>query len=52
MGDVMNSVAHKVKTILDANYKVLFYSGQLDIIVAYPLTLNFLKNLEWSGQAE
>ncbi|VEN52591.1 unnamed protein product, partial [Callosobruchus maculatus] len=31
------------------NYRVLLYSGQLDIIVAYPLTLNFLQNAEFEG---
>ncbi|CAH1988623.1 unnamed protein product, partial [Acanthoscelides obtectus] len=31
------------------HYRVLLYSGQLDIIVAYPLTLNFLKNVEFNG---
>nr|CAI5831221.1 unnamed protein product [Callosobruchus analis] len=34
------------------NYRVLLYSGQLDIIVAYPLTLNFLKNVEFHGIQE
>ncbi|CAH1988617.1 unnamed protein product [Acanthoscelides obtectus] len=29
------------------NYRVLLYTGQLDIIVAYPLTLNFLKHVEF-----
>ncbi|CAH1988626.1 unnamed protein product [Acanthoscelides obtectus] len=31
------------------HYRVLLYSGQLDIIVAYPLTLNFLENVEFNG---
>nr|CAI5831222.1 unnamed protein product [Callosobruchus analis] len=34
------------------NYRVLLYSGQLDIIVGYPLTLNFLKNVEFHGIQE
>ncbi len=32
-------------TALINNYKVLLYNGNLDIIVALPLTENFLKNL-------
>ncbi|CAN8013299.1 unnamed protein product [Ixodes persulcatus] len=28
-------------------YKVLVYSGQLDIMIAYPLTVNFLSTVEW-----
>lgn len=30
-------------------YKTLIYSGQLDVIVAYPLTANFLSTVKWSG---
>nr|CAH7730060.1 unnamed protein product [Callosobruchus chinensis] len=34
------------------HYRVLLYTGQLDIIVAYPLTLNFLENVEFNGIQE
>nr|CAH7760301.1 unnamed protein product [Callosobruchus chinensis] len=34
------------------NYRVLLYTGQLDIILAYPLTLNFLKNVEFNDIQE
>ncbi|KAJ9584274.1 hypothetical protein L9F63_021396 [Diploptera punctata] len=47
--DVMQSVKPLVEVLLDSNYRVLIYNGQLDIIVAYPLTLGFLQNLKWSG---
>lgn len=46
--DVMQSVAPWVSELL-SNYRVLIYNGQLDIIVAYPLTVNYLKNLQFSG---
>lgn len=46
--DVVDSVKPWVETILDANYRTLMYSGQLDVIVAAPLTENFLKNLKWT----
>ncbi|XP_072934109.1 venom serine carboxypeptidase-like [Epargyreus clarus] len=49
--DVMQSVAPILSELLD-HYYVLIYNGQLDIIVAYPLTLNFLKNLNFSGSKE
>lgn len=49
--DVMDSVAKWVVELL-ANYPVLVYNGQLDIIVAYPLTENYLKNLPFSGADE
>lgn len=46
--DVMDSVADWVSELL-SNYPVLVYNGQLDIIVAYPLTENYLKNLKFDG---
>lgn len=47
-GDVMRSVAYLLTDLLQ-DYRVLIYNGQLDIIVAYPLTENYLQNLQWSG---
>ncbi|XP_044731481.1 venom serine carboxypeptidase [Chrysoperla carnea] len=49
--DVMQSVAPWIIQLL-ANYRVLIYNGQLDIIVAYPLTVNYLKNLNFNGANE
>lgn len=52
--DVMSSVKVWIEILVNSTspkYDVLFYNGQLDIIVAYPLTVNFLKTLEWSGKA-
>ncbi|XP_071811456.1 probable serine carboxypeptidase CPVL isoform X1 [Apostichopus japonicus] len=49
--DVAQSVRDKV-IILANNYKTLFYSGQLDVIVGTTLTESFLAGLEWKGQAE
>ncbi|CAH2052589.1 unnamed protein product, partial [Iphiclides podalirius] len=46
--DVMQSVAPLISELLD-HYYILIYSGQLDIIVAYPLTLNYLRNLNFTG---
>lgn len=47
-GDVMRSIAVLLTDLLE-HYRVLIYNGQLDIIVAYPLTENFLQHLQWSG---
>lgn len=47
-GDVMKSVAILLIDLLKY-YRVLIYNGQLDIIVAYPLTENYLQKLQWSG---
>ncbi|KAF6198695.1 hypothetical protein GE061_008447 [Apolygus lucorum] len=49
--DMMKSVKPWFELLLD-HYKVLLYNGQLDIIVAYPLTVNFVKKLQWSGSDE
>ncbi|XP_050667340.1 venom serine carboxypeptidase [Leptidea sinapis] len=46
--DVMQSVAPWISELLD-HYYVLVYNGQLDIIVAYPNTLNYLRNLNFTG---
>lgn len=46
--DVMQSVAPWISELL-SNYRILIYNGQLDIVVAYPLTVNYLKNLQFSG---
>ncbi|CAH1405379.1 unnamed protein product [Nezara viridula] len=46
--DIGKSVKPWVEVLLE-NYRVLFYNGQLDIICAYPLTVNFLNHLSWSG---
>lgn len=49
--DMMKSVRPWLEVLME-HYSVLLYSGQLDIIVAYPLTINFVEKLEWSGAAE
>lgn len=49
--DVCDSVADWVAELL-SHYPVLIYNGQLDIIVAYPLTENYLKNLQFNGADE
>ncbi|KAI5633505.1 serine carboxypeptidase domain-containing protein [Phthorimaea operculella] len=48
MQDVMKSVAPWISELLDHYYAVI-YNGQLDIIVAYPLTVNYLRNLNFTG---
>lgn len=46
--DIMQSLAVLVSDLVQ-HYRVLIYNGQLDIIVAYPLTVNYLENLKWPG---
>ena len=51
---IVNDVAQSMKdlfpTLLE-NYKVLLYSGQFDVIVGAPLTIAFLRSIQWSGAA-
>lgn len=49
--DVMQSVAPYVAELLD-HYYIVVYNGQLDIIVAYPLTVNYLRHLNFTGAEE
>lgn len=46
--DMLQSVKPWIEVLLE-EYPILFYNGQLDIIVAYALTEEFLQTLEWSG---
>ncbi|XP_067648755.1 probable serine carboxypeptidase CPVL isoform X3 [Haliotis asinina] len=51
MNDVMQSVKPWIATLMD-NYKVLIYNGQLDIIIAVPLTEAWLQTVPWKGLEE
>lgn len=48
MNDVMQSITSWLTELLN-NYRVLIYNGQLDIIVAYPLTENYLQKIYFNG---
>lgn len=47
--DPVLSVKPWVEDLLQ-NYFIVFYTGQLDIICGYPMLVNFLNNLSWSGK--
>jgi len=50
LGDVMRSVAPWLSTRLDTGrYRVLLYTGQLDIKIHYRGTMRMARSLEWSG---
>ncbi|KAG8442963.1 hypothetical protein GDO86_011689 [Hymenochirus boettgeri] len=51
LSDVMKTVKPWLAVLMD-NYRVLIYSGQLDIIVAAPLTERFLPTVPWSKVEE
>lgn len=47
--DVMDTVAPFLTELLE-HYRILFYNGQLDIIVAYPLTISMLQKLNFKDK--
>ncbi|XP_051791729.1 probable serine carboxypeptidase CPVL [Erpetoichthys calabaricus] len=49
--DVMKTIKPWLAILMD-NYRVLLYSGQLDVIVAAPLTERFLPTVPWSKVEE
>ncbi|XP_064080848.1 probable serine carboxypeptidase CPVL isoform X2 [Macrobrachium nipponense] len=49
--DIMKSVKPWIEEIMN-NYKVMIYNGQLDVIIAYTLTENFLSSLNWTHAEE
>jgi len=49
--DFMQSVAEYFPDLMET-YKVMLYSGQLDIIVGYPLTETFVRTINWSGAGQ
>ncbi|XP_065204846.1 venom serine carboxypeptidase-like [Planococcus citri] len=49
--DFMSGVRSSLDMVLK-HYKVLFYSGQFDVICAYPLTVNFLNSVHFEGSVE
>ncbi|XP_055609656.1 venom serine carboxypeptidase [Uranotaenia lowii] len=49
--DVMNSVIPYLEELLN-HFRVVIYNGQLDIIVAYPLTMNYVRKLNFPARKE
>ena len=47
--DIPKTVKPWIETLLDSDYKVMIYSGQVDVIIAYPQTEEFIANLNWKG---
>jgi len=48
--DFMASVADRVAFVAESGLPILFYNGQYDVIVPTASTLNWIGELEWSGQ--
>jgi vitellogenic carboxypeptidase-like protein len=52
--DFMNSAMPWVEKLLDCceHMRIMFYSGNMDFIVAYPLSVNSFEHMKWSGATE
>jgi vitellogenic carboxypeptidase-like protein len=49
--DFMNSVRPWLEELIE-NYRVLYYTGQMDIIVAYPLSVGMYNKLKFKAAEE
>ncbi|CAG9864574.1 unnamed protein product [Phyllotreta striolata] len=49
--DIPKSITPWLSELLN-HYRVLVYNGQTDIIVAYPMTVEYVKNLNYSSAEE
>eukprot|EP00515_Schizochytrium_aggregatum_P011967 CAMPEP_0202082100 /NCGR_PEP_ID=MMETSP0964-20121228/17764_1 /ASSEMBLY_ACC=CAM_ASM_000500 /TAXON_ID=4773 /ORGANISM="Schizochytrium aggregatum, Strain ATCC28209" /LENGTH=516 /DNA_ID=CAMNT_0048649719 /DNA_START=9 /DNA_END=1559 /DNA_ORIENTATION=+ len=47
--DFMTSFRTQIEDLLEADYRIMFYNGALDIIVNPVLTRTWIKHLRWSG---
>lgn len=53
LDDIMKSVSPWLSELLNnGSYRVLLYSGQLDIIMMYRNTMNLVQLLNWSGAGQ
>jgi len=48
--DFAFSVADKVAVLLDNDYKMMIYNGQVDVIVTHPGTEKFIRNMNWKDK--
>uniref|UniRef100_A0A1B6CZ11 Carboxypeptidase n=1 Tax=Clastoptera arizonana TaxID=38151 RepID=A0A1B6CZ11_9HEMI len=46
--DTVHSVKPWIEILLE-QYFVLFYNGELDIVCGYPMMVNMIRSLKWSG---
>lgn len=47
--DFMSTAIHWTEKLLDSGLRIMYYSGNLDFIVAYPLSENAYKHMKWKG---
>ena len=47
--DIPKSIKPWLETLLESEYRVMIYNGQVDVIIPYPQTEEFVANLDWKG---
>lgn len=50
--DMAKSVKPWIEELLNSDYKVMIYNGQLDVIIGYPMTENYISKLDWKRSGE
>ena len=48
--DIPKSIKSWLESLLESGYQVMIYNGQVDVIIPYPQTEDFVANLEWNGR--
>lgn len=45
----MTTAMHWIEKLLNEGLRIMYYSGNLDFIVAYPLSENAYQHMKWNG---
>ena len=45
----MTTAIHWTEKLLNANLRIMYYNGNWDFIVAYPLSENSFQKMKWNG---
>ncbi|GAB6029917.1 hypothetical protein CHUAL_005616 [Chamberlinius hualienensis] len=52
LADICDSTKSWLEALLENNFKVLLYNGQIDVICNYYLQVNMMSTLNWKGAAD
>lgn len=47
--DFMTTAMHWTEKLLNEGLRIMYYSGNMDFIVAYPLSENAYRFMKWNG---
>lgn len=49
-GDIAQSVRPQMERLLNADLRILFYNGNLNLVAPVPIMENMLRSLDWKGR--